>query len=218
MAALVSLVGKPRWAIPGILIGLMFATKETFAISLHCLVRRGSLVIAGKPEVAGSRALEAAWRDYRIPVLVSALAAAGTAFGFYTDGFRHPQGAIDAIRTFFVYQTVEGHEKPFGLLCPTARHAAKIRRSLVVRHSTGDSGADCLCLYVPVWPGCAAMPRHHSFPRLCGCRAFPDLQPDPLQDAVARLPAVGACLPASRIRRRRIFRHGRPRRKRRWLF
>ena len=33
---------------------------------------------------------------------------------FYTDGFRHPRGAIDAVRTFFVYETVAGHDKPFG--------------------------------------------------------------------------------------------------------
>jgi hypothetical protein len=33
---------------------------------------------------------------------------------FYTNGFRQPGGAIDAVRTFFVYETVDGHDKPFG--------------------------------------------------------------------------------------------------------
>ena len=55
-----------------------------------------------------------AWRDYRIPVAASLLTAALSPRLFYTDGFRHPQGAIDAVRTFFVYETVDGHDKPFG--------------------------------------------------------------------------------------------------------
>ena len=114
MAALVSLVGKPRWAIPGILIGLMFATKETFVISLIAWSGAGVWLALEQRKSLDRASLEVAWRVYRIPVLVSVLAAAGTALGFYTDGFRHLQGGIDAIRTFFVYQTVEGHEKPLA--------------------------------------------------------------------------------------------------------
>ena len=30
---------------------------------------------------------------------------------FYSDGFRYPQGIIDAVRTYFVYETTAGHEK-----------------------------------------------------------------------------------------------------------
>jgi predicted membrane-bound mannosyltransferase len=37
-----------------------------------------------------------------------------TAAFFYTDAFRHPQGILDAVRTYFVYETGEGHDKPFG--------------------------------------------------------------------------------------------------------
>ncbi len=55
-----------------------------------------------------------AWRDYRIPVAASLLTAAVVSGFFYTDGFRQPGGAIDAVRTFFVYETVDGHDKPFG--------------------------------------------------------------------------------------------------------
>ena len=114
MAALVSLMGKPRWGIPGILIGLMFATKESFAISLIAWTGAG-IVIAWENRKSLDRALlESAWSDYGNPVAVSGIAAAVTAFGIYTDGFRNPQGAIDAVRTFFVYETVAGHDKSFG--------------------------------------------------------------------------------------------------------
>ena len=110
VAAVVSFTKKPRWGIPGILIGLMFAAKESFAISLIAWVGAGVLIAW---ENRRSPAF-AAWRDFRAPVLVSLIAAAVTAFGIYTDGFRHPQGAIDAVRTFFVYETVDGHDKGFA--------------------------------------------------------------------------------------------------------
>jgi predicted membrane-bound mannosyltransferase len=54
------------------------------------------------------------WREYRVPVATSLLTAALVSGWFYTDGFRQPHGAIDAVRTFFVYETVAGHDKPFG--------------------------------------------------------------------------------------------------------
>ena len=110
MAAVVSFTKKPRWGIPGILIGLMFAAKESFAISLIAWAGAGVLIAWENRKSPGL----AAWRDFRAPVVVSLLAAALTAFGIYTDGFRHPQGAIDAVRTFFVYETVEGHDKGFA--------------------------------------------------------------------------------------------------------
>ncbi len=111
MLALVTLTCKPRWGIPGFLIGLMFATKESFAISMIAWTGAGLLIALENRQAIDREKLLAAWREYRIPVAISLLAAAVTAFGFYTGGFRHPQGAIDAIRTFFVYETVEGHDK-----------------------------------------------------------------------------------------------------------
>ena len=44
MLALVSLTCKPRWGIAGILIGLMFATKESFAISIIAWSGAGVLI------------------------------------------------------------------------------------------------------------------------------------------------------------------------------
>ncbi|MCX6866736.1 MAG: TIGR03663 family protein [Verrucomicrobia bacterium] len=111
MLALVVLTRQPRWGIPGIFIGLMFATKESFAISLIAWSGAGLLVAWENRMSLKREVLTAAWRQYRIPVSLSLLAAMVTASAIYTDGFRHPQGAVDALRTFFVYETVAGHDK-----------------------------------------------------------------------------------------------------------
>jgi uncharacterized protein (TIGR03663 family) len=114
MMALLALTRKPRWGIPGLLLGLMFATKESFAISVIAWTAAGLLVAWENRRNLDRKLLAAAWRDYRLPAAVSLLVAALTAIGFYTDGFRHPQGAIDAVRTYFMYKTGAGHDKPFG--------------------------------------------------------------------------------------------------------
>jgi uncharacterized protein (TIGR03663 family) len=114
LLALVALTCKPRWGIAGVLIGLMFATKESFAISIIAWTGAGILVAVENRKSLDREKLLDAWRDYRIPVVVSLAVAALVSFAFYTDGFRHPKGAIDAIRTFFVYETVAGHDKSFG--------------------------------------------------------------------------------------------------------
>jgi uncharacterized protein (TIGR03663 family) len=114
MATLVFLAGKPRWGIPGILAGLMFAAKESFAISLVAWAGAGLLIVWENRRSIDPATLAAAWRGYRLPICLSLGAAMFTAGVFYTHGFQHPRGAIDAVRTFFVYETVDGHEKPFG--------------------------------------------------------------------------------------------------------
>lgn len=114
MAALVSLTTRPRWGVPGLLIGLMFAAKESFVISLTAWAGAGMVIAWEQRKSLDRAALAGAWCGYRVPVMVSAVVAAVTAFGIYTDGLRHPQGAMDAVRTFFVYETVAGHDKPFG--------------------------------------------------------------------------------------------------------
>jgi len=114
MLALVALTCKPRWGITGFLIGLMFATKESFAISLIAWAGAGLLIALENRKSLDHAMWVSAWRQYRIPVGLSLLAFAVTACGFYTDGFRHAQGALDAARTFFVYETVAGHDKSIG--------------------------------------------------------------------------------------------------------
>jgi predicted membrane-bound mannosyltransferase len=114
MLALVSLTRAPRYGIAGLLIGLMFATKESFAISMIAWTGAGVLVAAEKRENFDFAVWLARWREFRVQIGWSILAAGIVAGYYYTDGFRQPRGAVDAIRTFFVYETVEGHDKPFG--------------------------------------------------------------------------------------------------------
>lgn len=101
-----------RWGITGLLIGWMFATKETLAISILSWAVAGAVIAWEKRKSPELIKHFAGWRVYRIPVGVLLLAAAASAGFSYTHGFRYPQGAIDAIRTFFVYQTGAGHDKP----------------------------------------------------------------------------------------------------------
>jgi uncharacterized protein (TIGR03663 family) len=113
MLALVFLIRFPRYGIPGLLIGLMFATKETFAISILAWTAGGLLVAWENRKIFDRRVCLSVWEDYRGPVAVSLVVAAVSSAFFYTDGLRQPSGAVDAIRTFFVYETVAGHDKPF---------------------------------------------------------------------------------------------------------
>ncbi|WPJ96214.1 TIGR03663 family protein [Coraliomargarita algicola] len=98
----------------GLSIGLMFATKETFAISilswapaviLLYILQRYSTSL-GTP----AHSYHTYLRSYAIITLV-ALASAGL---FYSNYLRNPAQFIDAFRTFFEYQTTAGHEKAFG--------------------------------------------------------------------------------------------------------
>ncbi len=114
MLALASLMRAPRWGVPGLLVGLMFATKESFAISIIAWAGAAVLVALENRKQLDRAWWISAWQQYRVSVAMSLLAAALIAGWFYTDGFSQPQGAIDAVRTFFIYETVAGHDKPFG--------------------------------------------------------------------------------------------------------
>jgi uncharacterized protein (TIGR03663 family) len=104
---------RRRWWLAGVLTGLMFATKETFAISVLAWTGAALLLAWEKRGLIDRAALLRAWRECRLPAAVAVTAAALASMFFYTGGFRNPQGAVDAIRTFFVYETVGGHDKPF---------------------------------------------------------------------------------------------------------
>ncbi len=99
-----------RWGLPGVLLGLMFAAKETFAISVLAWIG-AALLLALENRHRLDKALLRRWLG---PAALSTALFLLTAGFFYTDAFRHPAGALDAVRTFFVYETVVGHEKPFG--------------------------------------------------------------------------------------------------------
>ena len=119
LAALLRWIEQPtyRYAIiTGLCAGLLAATKETVIISLFAWMVSGLLAIKltqfGKP---GSQF----WKSLLIGLLSGLLVA----IILYTDGLRNPRGAMDALRTYFLYETTPGHEKSFYyyvclLLCP----------------------------------------------------------------------------------------------------
>lgn len=114
LALLVILPASRRWfagALAGVLVGLMFATKETFVISILAWGAAGLVVLLENYRHLTRDRLGEVWRDYRVPVAVAVGAALITATFFYTGGFRRWEGARDAVLTFFVYDTVEGHDK-----------------------------------------------------------------------------------------------------------
>jgi uncharacterized protein (TIGR03663 family) len=114
MLALVSLTKALRYGFPGVFIGLMFATKESFAITLLAWMGAAFLIALENRKQLDRTWWISVWRDYRMPIAASVVTAALVSGFFYTDGFRTPAGAIDAVRTFFVYETVAGHDKPLG--------------------------------------------------------------------------------------------------------
>ena len=93
----------------GISIGLMFATKETFAISILSWGFAAATLLWLDKKPSNTHGIQSylksfAWLGF---------AAVITSAYFYTEGFSHPTGYLDAFRTFLSYETTPGHEKPF---------------------------------------------------------------------------------------------------------
>lgn len=111
MAALTCAALFPKWGLPGLMLGLMFAAKESFVISvLAWAVAAGMLILENR------RAID--WMNVKVLIarwwrscLLSLLTALFTVLVFYTHGFSHMEGAVDAVKTFLVYETVSGHDK-----------------------------------------------------------------------------------------------------------
>lgn len=104
---------KPRFVWAGVFFGLMFAVKETFVISV---LAWGVALVATLmfQREWWSREKIGEWvREYGKPFAWMVGVAAVVAMVFYTRFFTYPMGAWDAVRTFFVYETVDGHDKPW---------------------------------------------------------------------------------------------------------
>ena len=109
LAAIMHYVRKPsgmRAAAIGVAMGLMFATRETVVISMMAWGIAALLVVQIKNSI---RFIRNHWRH----AVVASIALLGTAFLFYSGFGENPRGIIDAFRTYFVYETTAGHEKPF---------------------------------------------------------------------------------------------------------
>jgi len=113
VAALFALIYRAPALITGTCIGLMFATKETFVISLAAWSAAGCLLLFEKGMPPWS-SIRARWIRHRVAIALAAASALLTAAFFYTDAFREPRGIFDAVKTIFVYETSSGHDKPLG--------------------------------------------------------------------------------------------------------
>ncbi len=104
----------PRWGLPGLVLGLMFAAKESFAISV--LAWGGAIGLLLLQEFRSlNKELIADWvKQHGKGLLISGGVAGFTALICYTHGFTHLKGAVDAVKTYFVYETVSGHDKPWN--------------------------------------------------------------------------------------------------------
>ncbi|MEM9026584.1 MAG: hypothetical protein AAGB06_06580 [Verrucomicrobiota bacterium] len=113
--AVFALIKHPRKRVAVIaagFIGLMFATKETFVISVLSWSLAGLLtILIIYPRDHYNRIDQLT--SYRKPVSVGILTALSVGAVFYTNYFQNPKGLYDALTTFFVYETTPGHEKPF---------------------------------------------------------------------------------------------------------
>lgn len=112
MLALAALTRGPRVLAAGVLIGLMFATKESFAISMIAWTCAAVAVAAMEPRWWRREVAVGFVSTWWKPALTASAVAAVTALLCYTGFLTHPRGALDAVRTFFVYETVDGHDKP----------------------------------------------------------------------------------------------------------
>ncbi len=115
LALVAYLNGPALWkaVVLGILAGLLMATRETFVICFFAWAVAGALVAfehhrRGRPLVPGPVVL-------RLPrdVLLAAALAFLVVSVLYTGAGSSPAGLVDFVRTFFVYETGEGHDKPF---------------------------------------------------------------------------------------------------------
>jgi len=101
-------------ALVGIGVGLMAATRETFVISLFAWGLPALVWLwTAQPGVPWARRIATAWKTHLRYLLLSLFLCIALIALFYSDLGRHPKGIIDFVRTYFAYDVVEGHEKPF---------------------------------------------------------------------------------------------------------
>lgn len=107
---------RVKYGVLGALTGLMFATKESFAISIIAWSGAALLLaLSHHRELRrkGWRNLTLAISNYRTPIVIGLIAFTLTTLLYYTNGLSNPQGAWDAVKTFFIYKTEPGHDKTF---------------------------------------------------------------------------------------------------------
>jgi uncharacterized protein (TIGR03663 family) len=96
----------------GLGVGGMAATRETFVVSLFAWSLAGLLWV-WREHGLHRKAIRQGARSWLAPALGAAGFTGLIIFWSYSSGGSHPAGVIDFFRTYFVYETVAGHEKPW---------------------------------------------------------------------------------------------------------
>jgi uncharacterized protein (TIGR03663 family) len=110
-AAIYYVITRPtilRSILAGLAAGLMFATKETVAISLMSWTAAGFACWLLMKNYRGKSGAAPELKAYLLPAICFAVSLLLTASVFYGGGL------IDAFRTYFVYETTDGHDKALG--------------------------------------------------------------------------------------------------------
>ena len=116
-AGIYQLTLKPtriRTVAAGLCVGLMFATKETFVISILSWSPAVILLLLLKKYSPQQYSPRPSSSDYLRALIIAAMVAIGCAGLFYSNYFRNPAQFMDAFRTFFEYETTIGHDKAFS--------------------------------------------------------------------------------------------------------
>lgn len=98
----------------GLFIGLMFATKETFAISILAWLPATIASVAALRICSADAHQVRSFSRYRNAFLAMTVTALAVSTILYTDFFRTPSGIVDAFKTYFVYETTPGHDKAWN--------------------------------------------------------------------------------------------------------
>ena len=105
---------KVSWALcVGLAVGLMAATRETVVIALFSWTVAGMLIWWQSDVSHRPSDWMAKLRPHQLSICLAGTACLLTIFIFYSQYGRQPSGFIDFFRTFFVYETTAGHEKPW---------------------------------------------------------------------------------------------------------
>ena len=101
------------WAVAaGAAAGMMLSNKETAVITGAAWAAAGATLAL--LSARGGLDLRAGAQRHGPGLGLAAATTAAVAAIFYTDLGRHPAGAVDFLRTYFVYETSPGHHKPAG--------------------------------------------------------------------------------------------------------
>ena len=111
------LVNKPTLTlalVAGAGAGLMFATKETFAISMIAWALACAIHYFIFQQATGKLMISDLTKTYGTSLLIYIAVCLFVATLFYSNGFQTIYGMGDAFKTYFIYETTDGHEKPLN--------------------------------------------------------------------------------------------------------